>query len=997
MKKWIVKHFFLVFIVGFSFSSYVVLADTALPVRFSGNGYGSTDYVVGQADVMLPLNGNAEHNFYIDPALAIANDSQGYVDLGLGYRWLKNNAVILGGYLFGGYSRIDNNARLWVINPGVEALSAYWDAHLNGYLVMGDRHQNLSTFSTFNSFSGHSEFFNVFNVTQHAGDGVDAKLAYLFPGTPVKAYVGSYFFSAAQTNNVLGGAAGVEYWWNQNAKIFANYTYDNLRHSVGALGIGVEFGGSHVNRIDPSIEERITDPVERYLAELGRGSAIPSRVTPQFAGVVDSVSLGGIGNIAFFSLTGGPNNGGMGLTLANCTFENPCGPTDLTNLSAQTLANLLPNTRFFFAGGSGAYSALDVLGGVNSVTLSPGQSINALSASQPPNFNGGFILPGNNSLNNIILLPTTNTATGSGVSALGNNVSINNSQIGSTSNPFATGLNLSGNTLANLVSSRIAASSTGINIQDTAGLNSNGSTIAVNGVDNLTGINSTSNGPINLTESTRVNVIGRNALFGIQPRGNFLLDDSEINATGTDFVTGVETGGVGTATVRNGSSINVNANGISSRGFFDNASGDVNFTGSSINLNSSGSNAYGYYGLGNHSVNFGEGSSINVNSTASDSLGYYYQNGGPLTFREGSSINVNAAGQNQAVGLHDAGGSGDILFDGSSINVTGADNTTGLLSEGSGTLNIINNSTINVRGRDNSFGLNFLADRDINFLDSNLILIGRNNAVGLNATGNGNTVLRNSQFDLTEGDLSSGFIFGGNRIVTIENNTHNFTGGNNFIGVNTLGNASVETIRSVFNVTGGDNSYIYQIGGIGPITIAEGSSLTLNAPNSNSVGGIYILPLSLSPLTISESEFIVIGGNTARGIFAEGLGNASVTGSQFRVNAADALGIDILGTGIVDLAEANLIDVGGTGNLYGIRAINGLSVTGQDLNLIVAADDAVSTAIGLAALNTGIINLSDIDMNISGGPGSLITQQLGGLINLSGTNICLLNGNSVVC
>lgn len=180
-------------------------------MRLSADGYGSTDYVVGQADLMLPLKADAGHNFYFDPALAIGNDSQGYLDLGLGYRWLKNNTVILGGYFFGGYSRIDNNARLWVVNPGIEALSSRWDAHLNGYVVMGDRNQNLSSFLTFNGYSGHSEFFNVFNVTQHAGNGVDAKFGYLLPGVPLKAYVGSYFFSPAQTDNVLGGGAGLEY------------------------------------------------------------------------------------------------------------------------------------------------------------------------------------------------------------------------------------------------------------------------------------------------------------------------------------------------------------------------------------------------------------------------------------------------------------------------------------------------------------------------------------------------------------------------------------------------------------------------------------------------------------------------------------------------------------------------------------------------------------------------------------------------------------------
>lgn len=75
---------------------------------------------------MLPIADDRRHNFYLDPNLAYGTDNQGYADLGLGYRWIKNDVPILGLYLFGGYTRIDNNARLWVANPGIEALGSRW-------------------------------------------------------------------------------------------------------------------------------------------------------------------------------------------------------------------------------------------------------------------------------------------------------------------------------------------------------------------------------------------------------------------------------------------------------------------------------------------------------------------------------------------------------------------------------------------------------------------------------------------------------------------------------------------------------------------------------------------------------------------------------------------------------------------------------------------------------------------------------------------------------
>ncbi len=739
MKR-IVKYLLVIFTASLCLSS-IAEASASLPARFSADGYGSTDYLVGQADLMLPLKGDASHNFYIDPALAYGSDSQGYADLGVGYRWVKNNSAILGGYLFGGYSRIDNNARLWVVNPGIEALGSRWDAHLNGYLVGGDRNKAVSSFLTFDEFNGHSELFNLFDVTQHAGDGVDVKLGYqLFPKTPLKAYVGSYFFSPAQTNNVLGGGVGLEYWVDQNIKVFASYTYDNLRRSVGALGLGVELGGTHVHRSDPSIEERITDPVERYLAELGHGSAIPSQKKTQLIGQIVPASRD---DDAFFSPTGTPNNGGMNLTFANCTFENPCGPTDLTNQGTQTLETLLPNTRMFFGGG--VYSALDVVGGTNPVTIRTGQSIAPTPGTPSSTFQGGFILAGNNTLTDITLEPTVSTATGAGVSASGGNVLINGSQIGSTATPFATGLALSGNTQADLNDSTVFASSVGVNASGSTSLTTNASMINVNGGANSFGISSTSSGPINLTQGSIVNVTGGSA-FGVNSTGggDFVLSDaSSLNVTGTGGATsiGLITAGAGTVTVSGASSINLE----------------------------SGANSVGYLDEGSGAVNFSGGSSINVSSSAPGLGGYAHVGSADVNFSGGSSINVNANGQDMAIGFGDsAGASGDITFDASSINVMGADDTVGLISSGAGNFNIINNSTVNVTGGNDSFGLD-ISGGTVN-LDSSLVNInGTGTLIGINAvdapvTGNNVNVIVATD----NADQATGLVTGGTGTITFD-------------------------------------------------------------------------------------------------------------------------------------------------------------------------------------------------------------------------------------
>jgi hypothetical protein len=534
-------HFFLFFLATLVINS-AQATSFPLPPRFSANALGS-DYAVADVDLMLPLKGDNAHNLYVDPNLAYGSDNQGYGDLGVGYRWIHNEAAILGGYLFAGYSRIDNNARLWVANPGIEVLGSRWDAHVNGYAVMGDRNQSAGNYLGPIYYSGHAGFAIPYQHMQHTGNGADAEIAYqFFPQSSLKAYVGSYFFSPSQEHDIWGGAAGLEYWIESYLKVFASYTLDNVRHSTGALGLGVEFAGTHVHRSNPSLAERITDPVARYLSELGRGSAIPSRVNSQRQMMMISNSAGEeipvpvppvpiVRDIAFFSQSGLPNNGGIGLTLADCTFQNPCGPKDFSQTGVNTLNSLLPNTPMYFNGGS--YPAV----GMSPLTLNAGQSVHSRSADYTQAaegdarsvFNGAFVLANNTTLDSIILLPAAGANT-VGIQAGGAaNFLVTGSQIGSASNPFGSGALLIGVSASSsagsgsIVNSELFGRVTGVRI---IAPNSNltiqkESTITALGASNgSTGVyisNTTHDVIVTILENSQINVIGKSNTAFIAP------------------------------------------------------------------------------------------------------------------------------------------------------------------------------------------------------------------------------------------------------------------------------------------------------------------------------------------------------------------------------------------------------------------------------------------------------------------------------------------------
>ncbi len=532
--------------------SVSVLASDYLPPRLSVNANAGGSATVGQADLLLSLKGDEQRNLYLDPQAAYGSDEQWYTDLGLGYRWIQNDAAILGGYVFASRSQVAHQSGFWIANPGVEALGSRWDARINGYIPIGGRSDELGMFKFVQSsqlvFSGHRESlvrtYLSGNETQQIGDGVDAKVGYqVFRNVPLKAYLGGYFFNIPNADNVRGGAAGVEYWFDQHVKAFVNYTYDNLQYNTVVGGLAVSFGGVDEARADPSLSERLTDPVERYLANLGHGSGIPSEtlltnLRTSRGSVLNNRGTGSGGeeseselldsDVAYFSQTGTPNNGGVGLSLANCTFENPCGPTDFSQTGVNTLNSLLPNTLMFFNGGT--YNALDATGS-NPITLNSGQGVNARTAdySQAATgsgrsvFNGAFILNTNNTLANIILLPTAATASGTGVTDNnGTNDFIRGSQIGNVNNLYNVGVVISTNQLT-ITNSVIFGNNRGIRADSGSVLFIQGSQInTVSPSGGTTGISASNSNiilndtQINVTApgSASGNVIGINALSG---------------------------------------------------------------------------------------------------------------------------------------------------------------------------------------------------------------------------------------------------------------------------------------------------------------------------------------------------------------------------------------------------------------------------------------------------------------------------------------------------
>ena len=201
---------------------------------------------------------------------------------------------------------------------------------------------------------------------------------------------------------------------------------------------------------------------------------------------------------------------------------NPCGPTDFTQTTVTTFGALLPNTLFYFNGGT--YNAN------GTVSLVPGQIVESRSAgyTQPATdtarstINTNQIgLNGNNSLVNIILSGTTNF-NGKVVAAGLNNV-ITGSQIGTSGFPQSIGVRNTGGSLR--IDNTVVSSTSSIGL-----FLEGGSTSVENSTINILG-----NIPTGIDSSNGARVTLNNVR--IQGTGTFIAGisatSSNVNATNT--------------------------------------------------------------------------------------------------------------------------------------------------------------------------------------------------------------------------------------------------------------------------------------------------------------------------------------------------------------------------------------------------------------------------------------------------------------------------------
>lgn len=311
-------------------------------------GYAGSD-ISGHGDILAPLLQWPDANFfvYMQGWYGYSKHSwqknQWSGSLGIGYRQIVANDVLLGAFVLGDYSQATTDHKFKIISPGIELLSRTWDFRANGYIPFGQKDWTLEgwadEFGDYShvKFTGHKEYDYWFIYHEETGMGADAELGrklFTIKDVLVKAYAEGYYFHMQHNKDVVGGGGRVTLQPKTYLELSVDYSYDHYNKGVILGGIRVSLydllNGASTLLNDQDLHRRLFEPVERDFATLGSGSDLRVTGGPNGNGGHDEIDpiTPERNNIWFFDGTNFPSllladSKASGLTYEDGTYEHP--------------------------------------------------------------------------------------------------------------------------------------------------------------------------------------------------------------------------------------------------------------------------------------------------------------------------------------------------------------------------------------------------------------------------------------------------------------------------------------------------------------------------------------------------------------------------------------------------------------------------------------------------------------------------------------------------
>ena len=482
-----------------------------------------------------------------------------------------------------------------------------------------------------------------------------------------------------------------------------------------------------------------------------------------------------------------------------------------------------------------------------------------------------------------------------------------------------------------------------------------------------------------------IDVIGESTgnVFGMDSAGEIYLISGLMKVTGKGVATGINSTSNGKIEISDGT-ITVDSSSDTVYGIKA-AGSEINMLGGAITISNSstGSNIYGIYVSNTSKLTIDNNATVSVtNNSTSWGEGIYLE--GTSTFNgKGGTIHVKATSSGTAMGIEVASSS-TAEMRGTTVEVTGESNGTVYGIGAYGTVKIIS-SEITVNGKGYTRGINGSANGKLDISGGKIKVNGTSNSTyGISTTGT-EVILSAGDIWVNSGSYTYGIyasggkidMSGGNIDVSGDTSAKQITGINSFASGNVvISNGTIKTTSNTSSLTIGvlatSESNVKITGGTvesignstgwveatysasdGVLTIEDGKIISKSTSTGTAVG-VYIT--TDGKAIINSGDISAESSGIARGV-QNGSGDVTVTGGKISALGKSATlsptGIYGQGSAIIKVESGDIVATNtSSANAFGIYAN---TITSLDVeNGTITANADSGTAVGIMPISTNL-------------------------------------------
>lgn len=207
-----------------------------------------------------------------------------FASLGLGWRNLVANKLVLGAFVLADYNKTNSKHALTLLSPGIEMFTKNWEMHANAYIPLGNKEQWqysdwADKFGNYNYLvlKGHTRYDAIFTYHEETGTGADLEIGrtlFSIHNVLVKAYLDGYFYNMHHNRNIYGSGAKLKIEPTSYLSINAIDSFDNYDRNTFVINMQLSFYDLFAKTKNNDLHNKLFAPIDRNFGTISSGSNV---------------------------------------------------------------------------------------------------------------------------------------------------------------------------------------------------------------------------------------------------------------------------------------------------------------------------------------------------------------------------------------------------------------------------------------------------------------------------------------------------------------------------------------------------------------------------------------------------------------------------------------------------------------------------------------------------------------------------------------------------